>query len=115
MHVRKAVMAVFLFLAVLPLAAQDQTPKTYQIRLVELDQQGHFAHITTRQRDGKPSLYVTLRFKILKKDDDSPVVDIARDVIVVEEDGRRVTDLEIDQPAHEPLTVVLAVDTSGSM
>jgi VWFA-related protein len=68
-----------------------------------------------REVDGVPGLYVTLQFKVLRTSDNSVATDVAKEEIVVEEDGRRVANLEISQPRVEKLTTVLAMDISGSM
>jgi VWFA-related protein len=99
-----------LLLATLPVAAQNTGPQ-YKI---ELNQQSRVLK-TTRERGGKQALFVTVQFKI-KRPDGELATDVNKDEIVVEEDGRRVAELEIHQPsALEVLTTVLALDTSGSM
>lgn len=82
--------------------------------LYQIDKQGQAR--TTRDHRGQPGLFVTVQFTIKRAADGQLATDVAKDEIVVEEDKRRVTDLDIQQPgALEPLTVVLALDTSGSM
>ena len=66
-------------------------------------------------KDGKTGTYVTLHFKVRHGKDGPLADDVSKDEIVVEEDGRRVTDLEIFQPKAQGLTAVLAMDVSGSM
>jgi len=69
-----------------------------------------------RDVNGKKVLEITLRFRVEQPDSHKPVTDIDPKQIVITENGRRVTDLNISRPRkHEPLTVVLVVDTSGSM
>ncbi len=67
--------------------------------------------VTTR--DGQ--LFVTVQFRILRGD--GQLADnVRKEHIVVEEDGRRVTELEIHRPdSLDPLTAFLALDISGSM
>jgi VWFA-related protein len=61
-------------------------------------------------------LYVTVQFNILRNRDDQPALDVAKEEIVVTEDGQRVAELEIFRPQSlDGLTTVLAIDTSGSM
>jgi VWFA-related protein len=107
MRVRLAAVAAALSLAALP--ALGQTPASpYRI-----ETEGR-AFQTTRVRDGKSVLYVTVQFKISR--DGKMAFDVGRNEINVLEDGRPVTDLEIQMPtAHETLTTVLALDVSGSM
>lgn len=103
-----------LALAAFPILAQDGG--RYRIELLELDQKGRCAHVASRDKDGKPALFVTLQFKILRAADGRLADDINKEEIVVEEDGRRVTDLDLHQPgAFDRLTTVLAIDCSGSM
>jgi VWFA-related protein len=65
--------------------------------------------------DGRSTLYVTVQFKVAQADG-QPALDVSGDEIVVKENGRPVTDLEVHTPAaSEPLTTVLAIDMSGSM
>lgn len=67
------------------------------------------------ERKGKSGLYVTIQFKVLHADTGEVATDIAADEIVVEEEGKRVADLEISQPRVGRLNTVLAMDISGSM
>jgi VWFA-related protein len=68
-----------------------------------------------REQDGSRGLYVTVQFRI-KHPDGRVVTDVAKDDIVVLEDGVRVTGLEIYRPhGDDRLTTVLAMDCSGSM
>jgi VWFA-related protein len=68
-----------------------------------------------REVRGSQGLYVTVQFKVLRSDNGVVATDINKEDIVIEEDGRRVADLEIFQPKAEKLTTVLAMDISGSM
>jgi VWFA-related protein len=70
----------------------------------------------SRDQQGQAGVFVTVQFTIKRTTDGQLATDVARDEIVVMEDGRQITELDIQQPgAIEPLTVVLALDTSGSM
>ena len=51
---------------------------------------------------------VALQFQITRVADDSVVVSVPKDEIVVEEDGVKVAGLEIFQPRAHKLTTVLA-------
>src|SRR5262245_57240317 len=66
-------------------------------------------------RDGQAGLFVTVQFRILRGD--GQLADnVSKEHIVVEEDGRRVTELEIHRPdSLDPLTAFLALDISGSL
>jgi VWFA-related protein len=91
-----------------PAPAQDAASSEYHI---DLDPNV----VTSREKDGKKGLYVTLHFKVRRGKDGPVAEDVAKNEIAVEEDGRRVTDLEIFQPRAQGLTTVLAMDVSGSM
>jgi VWFA-related protein len=101
--------AILLTVFAPPVFAQPAATVLYQV-----DKEGQAR--TTRDHRGQPGLYVTVQFTIKRAADGQLATDVAKDEIVVEEDGRRVTDLELQLPgALEPLTIVLALDTSGSM
>lgn len=68
-----------------------------------------------RERDGKAGRYISLTFQLKRAGDGTVVTDVAKEEIVVEEDGKKVLELEILKPNAEALTVVLAIDISGSM
>lgn len=71
--------------------------------------------VATRNRDGKPALYVTVKFRIIRADGQA-AEDVEKEQILVEEDGQRVTELEIHRPdSLDPLTAFLTLDVSGSM
>jgi VWFA-related protein len=91
-----------------PAPAQDAASSEYHI---DLDPNV----VTSHEKDGKKGLYVTLHFKVHRGKDGPVAEDVAKNEIAVEEDGRRVTDLEIFQPRAQGLTTVLAMDVSGSM
>lgn len=102
----------FVLVALLTISADAQQPGGPLYRIQKEGQ----THVATREQDGKRALLVTVQFTIQRSGDGSLATDVAKDEIVVEEDGQRVTELEIYQPrALDPLTAVLALDTSGSM
>ncbi len=102
-----AVLALLLTAPPAPAQASDN--------LYKITKEGR-AQQATRDRNGTPTLYITVQFKIERAADGQPALDIPKEEIIVEEDRRRVADLEIYRPrAADPLTVVLALDTSGSM
>src|SRR5262249_25950054 len=68
---------------------------------------------TMRNRDGKNVRLVSLQFHILRLG--RPVISIPREEIQVEEDGKQVAGLDVLQPRAQELSVVLAMDISGSM
>ena len=104
--------AAVLFVAGAAVVAGTPDAALYKIRL---DPQSR-VQVTTREREGKPSLLITVRFTVRRAEDGTVATDVADDEIVVEEDHRRVKVLDVQRPAtSEPLTTVLAVDISGSM
>jgi VWFA-related protein len=69
-----------------------------------------------RDQQEQPGVFVTVQFTIRRAVDEQLATDVAKDEIVVTEDGRRITELDLQEPgAIQPLTIVLALDTSGSM
>src|SRR5262249_49132220 len=93
-----------------PVTAQVAPPAAYR---VELDRNNVVPFM--RERDGRRALTVTVAFKVRRVRDNEIATDVAKEEIVVEEDGRRVTDLEIFAPRAQNLTPILALDISGSM
>src|SRR5437899_12799234 len=94
-------------------AVAQQKP-LYEIKQDQVQKDGQYRLYLTRRPDaqGRPTLYVTVQFTIVRPDGQ-----LAEDVnpaeIVVEEDHRRVTDLKVQTPSGlESLTIVLAIDTS---
>jgi VWFA-related protein len=94
-------------LAVTPTSAQDAPGVEYK---VEIESK---ASAKVDPADGKRK--VTVRFRVRRLRDQALVADIPREEIVVEEDGQRVRDLEIQVPRAQKLTIVLVMDISGSM
>ncbi len=102
---RMALTAVLLLTA-LPAAAQQTEPPLYKI-----EKEGR---VRLSNREGR--LHVTAQFRISRPGDAQAAADVAKEEIVVQEDGRRVTGLEIYRPQSlDALTTVLAIDISGSM
>lgn len=111
-------LALVLPLVAVPAAAQQQQT-LYEIKKeqVQKDGQSQDRLYLTRRPDaqGRPTLYVTVQFKIVRPGGQL-ADDVSPDEIVVEEDHRRVTDLKVQAPsALDSLTTVLAIDISGSM
>ncbi|MFO0844550.1 MAG: VWA domain-containing protein [Gemmataceae bacterium] len=90
-----------------PLPAQDAE---YQ---VEIDPRSVFSAV--RDQGGRRARVVSLQFQIKRLRDAAVVTDVPRQEILVEEDGKAVAGLEVFQPKSQKLTVVLALDVSGSM
>jgi VWFA-related protein len=86
------------------------SPPAVQYR-IDLDHVSHYSG----ERNGRKALWVTAQFKLLRLDDGTLANDVAKEEIVVEEDGKRVEALEIHAPRSQKLTTVLAIDISGSM
>jgi VWFA-related protein len=117
MRTRLGIAVLGLFAAVGLASAQGPKPR-YHIEKDQVQQDGHSQDrlLVTRRADaqGKPTLYVTMQFKIIR--DGQATNDVLPNEIRVFEDQRPVTNLEIHTPAAlEPLTTVLAIDISGSM
>jgi VWFA-related protein len=115
---RFALLALTLPLATLPAAAQQRNP-LYEIQKEQVEKSGRSGDRVslTRRPDaqGRPVLYVTVQFKIVRPDGQL-AGDVKPDEIRVEEDRQPVRDLKVQTPsALETLTTVLAIDISGSM
>ncbi len=101
-------------MAICVLAASGQTPVSklpYQLdfdRIKDVSQ-------SDRSPDGKDGIYIKVRFGITL--DGNKVENLSDDYkIVIEEDGHRIKVFDVPRPvASEDLTVMLALDTSGSM
>lgn len=105
----KAKLALCLLGSLVAASTQAQPTPPYRI-----DKAGR-AHVTSRQRDGRPTILVTIQFKVVQPDG-QPAWDVGAKEIVVEEDDQRITDLEVRLPtAAGAFTGVLALDVSGSM
>jgi VWFA-related protein len=92
--------------AATPGAAQNPDGVKYRI---DIDPRS----VLSTTREGVRS--VTLQFQLKRLADDAVITDIPKEQIVVEEDGVPVKRLDIHQPRAQKLTVVLAMDISGSM
>jgi VWFA-related protein len=68
-----------------------------------------------RDQDGKRIRQVSLNFLIKRSTDGVIVTGVPKDEIVVEEDGVPVANLDLIPPKGQQLTVILAIDVSGSM
>jgi VWFA-related protein len=99
-------------------ALAQGTSATYHIEKERIHEEGRprdRLFISTRMRQGKPTLYVSIEFKITRADGEA-ATEVLPGEIRVKEDGRPVQELEIQSPrSAEPLTTVLAIDKSGSM
>jgi VWFA-related protein len=91
-----------------PGRAQSPSAAEYEVRIVG-------GATSIRESDGKSALWVYREFTVKRLSDQSPVLDIPRDEIVVTEEGEVVANIELDLPRSQPLTVVLVMDISGSM
>jgi VWFA-related protein len=94
-----------LALAALPAGAQSAEGVEYG---VEIDKKAR-----GDLRDGKR--FVTIQFRVRRLRDSQLVTSVGKEEVLVEEDGQRVRELEVDLPRAKKLTTVLALDVSGSM
>jgi VWFA-related protein len=113
---------LFLMVLALPLivsSAIAQQKPLYEIKKEQVQKEGQSQdrlYISRRPNaQGRSTLYVTVQFKIVGPDGQL-ADDVNPDEIVVEEDGRRVTGVQVQAPsALQALTTMLAIDISGSM
>jgi VWFA-related protein len=80
---------------------------------VDIDPRSVFSAV--REKAGKNVRTVSLQFQIKRIRDGALVTAVPKEEILVEEDGQKVLGLEIFQPKSQKLSVVLAMDVSGSM
>ncbi|HTU89851.1 MAG TPA: VWA domain-containing protein, partial [Gemmataceae bacterium] len=113
MRILLAIALVLLLVAVVPGAAQNTEPLHYQIDIDKDERGENKVFASSRERNGKQALYVTVHFRV-RHASDGQDADVDKADIVVREDGRKVHDLEFFSP-RTALTTVLAMDISGSM
>jgi VWFA-related protein len=101
---------VCLLLVSFPAATQSPEGIAYRVEILPGGVQTFY-----RTEKGKRTLHVSAQFRLTGKQDGKVVTDVARENIVVKEDGKPVASVEIFPPAIQNLTTVLAIDTSGSM
>jgi VWFA-related protein len=104
--------------AVAAALAESQDP-AYRIEKEQVQKEGQsqdrFLVVRRPNKDGQDTLYVSVQF-LIRHPDGRPAYDVPPNEIIVREDGQVVNNVEIHTPTGlEPLTVVLAIDISGSM
>ncbi len=101
-------------LALCVLSTTAQPPAGKQPYQLDFDRDKDVSQ-SDRSPDGKEGIYIKVRFGITL--DGDKVDNLGDDYkIVIEEDGHRVKEVGVPRPvASEDLTVMLALDTSGSM
>lgn len=100
-----------LVLAALPAGGQEARPTgvKYQVDIDSLVP-------SMRPYKGRDAVHVTVTFRIKDLTDGSTTTDVPEQDIRIEEDGREVAKVDFYQPrGSSSLTVMLAMDTSGSM
>src|SRR5439155_18278618 len=104
-------------LAAAPARAQSEGAIAYDVEIVSRDSNNpeRVSTFVVTDRDGKKSRKVSLVFRVKRTTDGVIVNDIPKDEIVLEENGVPVGNLDLIPPAGQKLTVVLAIDVSGSM
>jgi VWFA-related protein len=113
---------LYLIVLALPVAAipaMAQQKPLYEIKKEQVEKDGGSRdrlHLTRRlDGQGRPTLYVTVPFKIIRPDG-SLAEDVSPEEIRVEEDHRLVSDVQVQMPsALDTVTTILAIDISGSM
>src|SRR6185369_17981140 len=106
------VLFVAMVLAALPALGQSKGGAPYRI---DFDAGRDVTLADEDAKTVKKGLYITVRFTITLEGDSSDA--LGNDYrIVIEEDGHRVKEEEVPRPTpSEELSLVLAIDTSGSM
>jgi VWFA-related protein len=101
---------LILALAIRPALAQTSDPVDYTLTV---DPASLVSAL--REREGRQARYVSFQFTLKNNRDGSLVLNVPKEEIVVEEDGRKVLELDLFPPQAQALSVVLALDISGSM
>ena len=101
---------LILALAIRPALAQTTDPVDYTLTV---DPASLVSAV--REREGRQARYVSFQFTLKNNRDGSLVLNVPKEEIVVEEDGRKVLELDLFPPQAQALSVVLALDISGSM
>jgi VWFA-related protein len=117
MRLRLLLTVVALPLAISSAPAEQKLLYEIQKEQVQKDGQSQDRLYISRRpnAEGKPTLYVSVQFKIVRPDGQL-ADDVKPNEIVVEEDGRPVRGVTVQAPsALQSLTTVLAIDISGSM
>ena len=108
MRILLALALATLLLVVVPGAAQNADRSPYHIEINDK------VTAAFEEQDGQRALYVTVRFKVVR-DDNNQTDDRSEDEIVVREDGHVVATEKLFQTKEQNLTTVLTLDVSGSM
>ncbi|MCI0643125.1 MAG: VWA domain-containing protein [Gemmataceae bacterium] len=105
-----AVLFAVVLAAAVPALGQDKAAAPYKIDF----EPARDVTLSDKDDAGKQGLFVTVRFVITL--DGAPETAGVEYKIIIEEDGQRVKEEDVPRPTpSEDLSVVLAMDTSGSM
>jgi VWFA-related protein len=112
---RKYALLLIPLLALCALDAPAQTKKAKTPYLVEFDRAKDIAQMSVSPDGTKKGIFVKVRFAVTL--DGSKVEKLGDDYkLIIEEDGHEVKRVDMPRPvASDDLTVMLALDTSGSM
>ena len=111
---RKLTLLAVPFVCLLALDAPGQAKKSKMPYQVEFDAAKDVTQLD-RGPDGKEGIYIKVRFSITL--DGNKIEKLTGDhKLVIEENGHRVKEIDVPQPVvSDELSVMLAIDTSGSM
>lgn len=112
---RKYALLLIPLLALCAIDADGQTKKAKMPYLVEFDKAKDITQMNVSPDGTKKGIYIKVRFAVTL--DGSKVDKLGDDYkLVIEEDGHEVKRVDMPRPvASDDLTVMLAIDTSGSM
>src|SRR5262249_34024501 len=105
-------------LVAVPARAQSEGSIAYDVAIVPRDVKNPDELVSTyivTGQGGTKSRKVSLVFRVKRTTDGAIVNDIPKDEIVIEENGVPAANLDLTPPAGQKLTVILAIDVSGSM
>lgn len=112
---RKLVLLALSLLTILSLQATAQPKKTKNPYQIEFDKNKDVEQLSQSPDGSKKAIFVRVRFAITL--DGANIDKLGDDYkLVIEEDGHRVKEVDVPRPTvSEDLSVMLALDTSGSM
>ena len=109
---RILILLVPLLLLALPVSGQQKAKVPYRI---EFDPKNDVSMLDKDEKTGKEGLFIRVRFTIAMEGNNEEIP-AGEYKILIEEDGRKVREEDVPKPTpREDLSVVLAIDTSGSM
>ena len=111
MRIRPSLILLVLIAAALPVLAAAPAAQDYDLQIIEK------VAPPFEKPDHPGIFFLKVQFKLTRTSDNKLTTDFLdpADKIVVKEDGKPVAEIALDPPKADALSVVLAMDISGSM